>query len=465
MVRLFSHYVPRNTLFIAVLEAIILAASVYLAAILWTGPGSIDSADRLAIESFILAGSMLLAMSLMGVYGQSSIEGWKTTLIRLVVAAGVGFAVVGLLSRGLNETLAVLGIPGAIGVAGALALISVERVIVFRWTGAKALRPQVMVLGTGSRASRVDEIVRAQPSARRMDIVGFVPSNEDEHYVPERRLIQREEGERLWDLVRRLGITEIIVGVRDRRNGGLPTEELLECRLHGVRVTYLTDFFERETGQIRVESLNTSWLIFSEGFRRNSLRNIVKRTFDILASGGLLIVTAPIMAVTAAAILLTMGRPIFYTQERVGERGQVFTIRKFRSMRNDAEKDGKPVWAMTDDDRITPVGRVIRLLRIDELPQIFNVFRGDMSFVGPRPERPEFVRDLAEQIPYYDARHSIKPGITGWAQVRYAYGASVEDARQKLQYDLYYVKNHTLFLDIMILLDTVQVVLFGKGAR
>ena len=465
MIRLFSHYVPRNTLFIAVLEALILAASVYLAAILWTGPGSIGSADRLAVESFILAGSMLLAMGLMGVYGQSSIEGWKTTLIRLVIAAGVGFAVVGLLSRGLNETLAVLGIPGAVGVAGALALISVERLVVFRWEGAKALRPQVMVLGTGSRASRVDDIVRAQPSARRMDIVGFVASNEEEHYVPERRLIQRGEGERLWDLVRRYGINEIIVGVRDRRNGGLPTEELLECRLHGVRVTYLTDFFERETGQIRVESLNTSWLIFSEGFRRNSMRNIVKRTFDIVASGGLLVVTAPIMAVTTLAILLTMGRPVFYKQQRVGERGQVFTIRKFRSMRNDAEKDGKAVWAMTDDDRITPVGRVIRLLRIDELPQIFNVFRGDMSFVGPRPERPEFVSDLAEQIPYYDARHSIKPGITGWAQVRYAYGASVEDARQKLQYDLYYVKNHTLFLDIMILLDTVQVVLFGKGAR
>lgn len=465
MIRLFSHYVPRNTLFIAVLEALILATSVYLAAILWTGPGSIGSADRLALESFILAGSMLLAMGLMGVYGQSSVEGWKTTLIRLVIAAGVGFAVVGLLSRGLNETLAVMGIPGAIGVAGALALISLERIVVFRWEGAKALRPQVLVLGTGSRAARVDDIIRAQPSARRLDIVGFVPSTEDEHSVPERRMIRRSEGERLWDLVRRHGINEIIVGVRDRRNGGLPTEELLECRLHGVRVTYLTDFFERETGQIRVESLNTSWLIFSEGFRRNSMRNIVKRTFDILASGVLLVVTAPIMLLTAAAILATMGSPVFYKQQRVGERGKLFTIRKFRSMRNDAEKDGKAIWALTDDDRITPVGRVIRLLRIDELPQIINVFSGDMSFVGPRPERPEFVRDLSEQISFYDARHSIKPGITGWAQVRYAYGASVEDARQKLQYDLYYVKNHTLFLDIMILLDTVQVVLFGKGAR
>ncbi|MDN3517165.1 TIGR03013 family PEP-CTERM/XrtA system glycosyltransferase [Aquisalimonas lutea] len=463
--RLFSHYVPRNTLFIAVLEALILAASVYLAAIVWADLGYTATADRLALESFMLAGSMLLVMSLLGVYGQSSIEGWKTTLIRLIVAAALGFGVVDFLSRELDGTLAVLGMPGVIGVAGALAVISLERAVVFRWKGAKVFRPQVLVLGTGSRAARVDEIVQAQPSARRMDVVGFVPANEESHYVPARRLVGREAGETLWTLVRRYGISEIIVGVRDRRNGGLPVEELLECRLHGVRVTYLTDFFERETGQIRVESLNTSWLIFSEGFRRGSLRNIVKRTFDILASGGLLLVTAPIMLLTAIAILATMGSPVFYKQQRVGEGRRVFTIRKFRSMKNDAEKDGKARWATSDDDRITRVGRVIRLLRIDELPQIFNVFRGDMSFVGPRPERPEFVRELAEEIPYYDVRHSIKPGITGWAQVRYAYGASVEDARQKLQYDLYYVKNHTLFLDIMILLDTVQVVLFGKGAR
>ncbi|WP_091644609.1 TIGR03013 family XrtA/PEP-CTERM system glycosyltransferase [Aquisalimonas asiatica] len=463
--RLFSHYVPRNTLFIAALEAVILSVCVYLAAVLWAGPGEPSSLDRLAIESLLLAFTMLLAMGVMGVYGQASIEGWGSTLARLVAAGAVGFGVVSLVSRGFDETIAVLGVPGAVGIAAAFVLISLERLLVFRWKGAKALRPQVLVLGTGTRAARVEDIVRAQPSARRMDVVGFVPANEESHHVPESRLLDRREGESLWDLVNRYGVNEIIVGVRDRRNGGLPIGELLECRLHGVRVTYLTDFFERETGQIRVDSLNTSWLIFSEGFRRNTLRNLVKRTFDILASGTLLVVTMPIMVITALAILATMGSPVFYRQQRVGERGEVFTIRKFRSMRNDAEGDGKARWAAEDDDRITPVGRVIRLLRIDELPQIINVFQGQMSFVGPRPERPEFVRELTEAIPYYDARHSIKPGITGWAQVRYAYGASVDDSRQKLQYDLYYVKNHTLFLDVMILLDTVQVVLFGKGAR
>lgn len=465
MIRLFSHYVPRNTLFIAALEALILALSIYLAAVFLGEAGTVSDSDRLAVESALLAVSMLLAMGLMGVYNQSSIEGWRSIVLRLCAAAIIGFSVASLVSRGNDETLVVLGIPGALGIGSAFALISAERLIVSRWSGARLLRPQVLVLGTGSRAAQVDDLVRRQPSARRMDIVGFVPANEEHHGVPERRLVQWNNGQSLWDLAREHGISEIVVAVRDRRNGALPVGELLDCRLHGVRVTYLTDFFERETGQIRVDSLNTSWLIFSNGFRRNSLRNVVKRLCDVIASGVLLIVTAPVMVITALLIRLTMGRPVFYQQERVGERGETFLIRKFRSMRNDAERDGAARWASEDDDRITPVGRWIRWLRIDELPQIVNVFKGEMSFVGPRPERPTFVRQLAEALPFYQARHSIKPGITGWAQVRYAYGASVEDAKQKLQYDLYYVKNHTLFLDIMILLDTVQVVLFGKGAR
>ncbi len=465
MIRLFSHYVPRNTLFVVLLEALILAVCVYGVALIWKGPGQAADTERLAVESLMLAAAMLTAMVLLGVYGRASIEGWGSTLLRLLVAAAMGFGVVSLASSNFDDTLAILGAPGLAGIAAAFVLISVERLIVFRWSGANALRPRVLVLGAGSRAGRVDELVRSHSTARRMDVVGFLPANEGQPAVGEARRIEREGDERLWDLVRRLGVNEIVVGVRDRRNGGLPVGELLECRLRGVRVTNLTDFFERETGQIRVDSLNSSWLIFSEGFRRNTLRRVVKRTFDIVASSALLVVAAPVMLLTAMAIVLTMGLPVFYYQQRVGEGGRVFRICKFRSMRNDAESDGQARWATAEDDRITPVGRVIRLLRIDELPQIINVLRGDMSFVGPRPERPEFVEGLAREIPYYDARHSIKPGITGWAQVRYAYGASVEDARQKLQYDLYYVKNHTLFLDIMILLDTVQVVLFGKGAR
>ncbi len=206
-------------------------------------------------------------------------------------------------------------------------------------------------------------------------------------------------------------------------------------------------------------------MIFSEGFTTGSFRDVVKRLFDLLVSGSFLALFMPLMLLAALLIRLESRGPVFYTQERIGQFGKVFTIYKFRSMFTDAEKDGLPVWARVNDDRTTRVGRFIRRTRIDELPQVLNVFLGHMSFVGPRPERPYFVDDLAAQIPYYHARHSVKPGITGWAQVRFPYGASVEDAMNKLQYDLYYVKNHSLFLDLMILLQTTQVVVLGKGVR
>jgi len=227
----------------------------------------------------------------------------------------------------------------------------------------------------------------------------------------------------------------------------------------------LPSFFERQTGQIQLESLNASWMIFSDGFHRSPMKDIVKRIFDVTASSLLLLLTLPVFVLTALLIWLESGSPILYRQERVGENGRIFNVLKFRSMRKDAERDGVPQWAKKQDARVTRVGKVIRLLRIDELPQIFNVLRGDMSFVGPRPERPYFVDELTKKISYYPSRHTVKPGITGWAQIRYPYGATVEDAVQKLQYDLYYVKNHTLFLDLIVLIQTAQVVLFGKGAR
>jgi sugar transferase (PEP-CTERM system associated) len=206
-------------------------------------------------------------------------------------------------------------------------------------------------------------------------------------------------------------------------------------------------------------------MILGEGFHQGMLRDTVKRVFDLIVSLMLLAATSPIMLITAILIKLESHGPVFYRQERVGQHGRPFSIFKFRSMRTDAEKDGRPQWARKNDDRITGVGRFIRRTRIDELPQVFNVFMGEMSFVGPRPERPYFVADLNRQIPYYGVRHTVKPGITGWAQVRYPYGASIEDALEKLQYDLYYVKNHSLFLDLMILTQTAQVVLLGKGVR
>jgi sugar transferase (PEP-CTERM system associated) len=255
------------------------------------------------------------------------------------------------------------------------------------------------------------------------------------------------------------------VALAERRGGSMPLRELLDCKLHGVRVVDMATHFEKTLGQIRLDSVSAGWLIFGDGFSQGLLRTVVKRLFDIVCALILLVLASPVILVTGLLILLESGGPILYLQERVGLNGRLFNVVKFRSMRTDAEKDGQPRWASAKDDRVTRVGRIIRKLRIDELPQLFSVLNGDMSLVGPRPERPYFVDKLTQEIPYFAVRQSVKPGVTGWAQVRYHYGASVEDSAEKLQYDLYYVKNHTLFLDLVILFETVGVVLTAKGAQ
>jgi sugar transferase (PEP-CTERM system associated) len=295
--------------------------------------------------------------------------------------------------------------------------------------------------------------------------LGFFPAKKTDtaHQVAGNRILTG--GMDLVDAVRRYKADEIIVAVRERRGGVLPLRELLDCKLMGVRVLDLSSYYERAVGQLRLDSLHASWLIFGDGFRQGFTRTFIKRLFDILASSALLLLAAPVMLGAAVVIALESGFPILYRQERVGQGGRLFDVIKFRSMRHDAEGDGKPRWAASNDDRVTRIGRTMRRLRIDELPQLINVLRGDMSLVGPRPERPYFVDQLAREIPYYAVRHSVKPGITGWAQVRYHYSASLEDSVQKLQYDLYYVKNHTLFLDIVVLFETVGVVVTGAGAH
>jgi sugar transferase (PEP-CTERM system associated) len=269
----------------------------------------------------------------------------------------------------------------------------------------------------------------------------------------------------LEQAVRQLKINEIIIAVRQQRGGVLPLRELLDCRLAGVQVTDLARFFERVHGRVPIKSVKASWLIYGEGFRQSWLRRATKRTFDIVVSLALLVAMAPVMLMVALLVALESGTPVVYRQERVGARGKRFVVLKFRSMRQDAEKEGSPRWASVKDSRTTGVGRLMRQNRLDELPQLLNVLKGEMSFVGPRPERPPFVSMLTEQIPFYAVRHSVKPGITGWAQVRYTYGASIEESSKKLEYDLYYVKNNTLLLDLQILLETVRVVLLREGAR
>jgi sugar transferase (PEP-CTERM system associated) len=254
----------------------------------------------------------------------------------------------------------------------------------------------------------------------------------------------------------------VVIAQIDRR-GCFPSRALLDCRLRGIQVEDWPTFYEKATGKILVRAVRPSWLIFSEGFVKTPRTEIVKRFFDVTVSLAGLILSLPLMILAAVAIKLESRGPVFYRQPRLGQNGCVFILNKFRSMHQDAERDTGPVWSAEEDPRITRVGAILRRTRFDELPQLFNVLVGHMSFIGPRPERPEFVSELQRQIPYYMERLAVKPGITGWAQIKYEYGASVEDATEKLQYDLYYIKNLSLFLDLLILLSTVQVVLFARG--
>ena len=320
---------------------------------------------------------------------------------------------------------------------------------------------RIMIFGTGDKAREVQLALAKSDSP--VEVVGFYPSQQEEETRVSGHLVLSSD-KSLTETAYALGVDEIVVAVMQRRGGVMPMRELLDCRLAGIRVRDLASHFEHWLGQIRLDSLKPGWLIFGDGFRQSDFRRAFKVLFDVVCSGILLVLTIPIMLVAAIAIMLEGRGPIFYRQERVGLNGKPFNVIKFRSMRTDAEKDGRPRWAQAGDTRITRVGRVLRKLRIDELPQLFCVFAGHMSLVGPRPERAYFVEQLSKEIPYYNVRHSIKPGVTGWAQVRYHYGASVQEAAEKLQYDLYYVKNHSLLLDLKVLFGTVSVVLFAKGA-
>lgn len=378
-------------------------------------------------------------------------------ILVLIVVLPLAYAIFGFLPAHLSSREAV-----QFSVMAGVSALVLRRVYVSQRSALPAGRTRILIFGAGAAAQVVGATLRsADPNAV---IVGYMPGpNETETAVPAADLLTSRGS--LSETALSLGVDEIVVALTERRSGSMPLRQLLDCKLAGVKVYDLNTHFEKTLGQIRIDYLSASWLIFGDGFNQGAFRTFVKRIFDIVCATLLFLVAAPIMAVTALLIRLESAGPIFYRQERVGLNGRSILVTKFRSMRTDAEIDGKPRWAATNDDRITRVGHFIRRLRIDELPQIFNVLKGEMSLVGPRPERPYFVEQLTQKIPFYAVRHSVKPGVTGWAQVRYAYGATVEDSQEKLQFDLYYVKNHTLFLDLVVLLETVGVVLTGKGAR
>lgn len=329
-------------------------------------------------------------------------------------------------------------------------------------SGSMKLQERVLFVGTGETARRVArQILDQREFAYR--VIGFI--DDDASRIGERIVNPAIVGTPadIDRLIREHHVDRIVVGLSDRR-GKLPVEELLRAKMAGIRVEDATTTYERVTGKLLIDDLRPSFLIFSDGFRVSRASRLMKRTIDLLLSLVLAIVALPLMVIAALIVFLEDGRPVLYRQERVGENGRAFTLSKFRSMRKDAEKGGTPIWAQDGDNRVTRIGRFIRKTRLDELPQLWNVLRGDMSFVGPRPERPFFVEQLSKEIPFYQQRHAVKPGLTGWAQVKYRYGSSLEDAMEKLRYDLYYIKHLSVFFDLTIVFDTVKVVLFRKGA-
>ena len=327
-----------------------------------------------------------------------------------------------------------------------------------------AALPRVLIVGTGPEALALAQDLKTTRRNGR-DVVGLYPAAIDADKPTSTegglRLFARDQS--ITDLVSRYDVQEIIVAVREQRGGGVPMDDLLACRIRGIPVMDLAAYTESARSEVPIDSLKGSWLVYGHGFVQGQARQALKRAFDIFSSALLLVLLSPVMLLAALAIKLDSRGPVLYRQERVGLRGRSFMCTKFRSMRVDAEGDGVARWASKDDPRVTRVGAFLRKSRIDELPQLWSVFTGEMSLVGPRPERPAFVEELKEQIPFYEIRHTVKPGITGWAQVRYHYGASMDDAKRKHQFDLYYVKNNSLILDLLVLIETVSVIAFREG--
>lgn len=354
---------------------------------------------------------------------------------------------------------------GVFGFALLSALLGVilVRLLFYKIVDQEVLKRRVLIIGAGKNAEKILALENSS-FGQNFSVIGSIKMKDEACLVNQD--IVKALSIPLNEYAIENDIDEIVVAPDDRRRA-LPVDEILDCKMNGFEVSDLLTFFEREAGMVKVDSLHPSWLVFSDGFRMGTMRMITKRCFDIVVSLLLLALIWPVMLLTALAILVEswFKAPVFYKQLRVGLNWQLFEVIKFRSMRTDAERHGVPQMAKVKDDRVTWVGAFIRSCRIDELPQLINVLKGEMSFVGPRPERPEFVENFVETIPYYSERHRVKPGITGWAQLCYSYGSNQEDAVQKLQYDLYYVKNYSIFLDLMIILQTIEVVLWGRGAR
>lgn len=462
MIRLFKHYVPYAVLLLGIVDAVLLVVAGEIG---WVVRAhqigmAVEPIHTRVLQLATFAAALQIALVAVGAYGVASFLSLRFAAARLAVAFSLGvifqslifFLVPALTFWRSNLLYATL--------IAAVLLVTV-RAVLGRLLGGDTFKRRIVVLGAGHRAARI--LALSQQPGINFVAAGFVAMGEAEAVVD--GAVPRADIPNLAAHIVDLNAGEVVLALEERRNA-LPLKDLLRVRTTGVQVIEISTFLERETGRIDLNSVNPSWLIFSDGFASGRmLSSVFKRAFDIVASLILLAATLPVILVTALAIKLESRGPAFYRQRRVGLYNQGFDILKLRSMRQDAEIAGKAVWAAEDDPRITRIGRFIRKVRIDELPQTWTVLRGEMSFVGPRPERPQFVDELETQLPYYAERHMVKPGITGWAQINYPYGASIEDARHKLEYDLYYAKNYSPFLDMLILVQTLRVVLWPTGAR
>ncbi|MBT0669102.1 TIGR03013 family PEP-CTERM/XrtA system glycosyltransferase [Novosphingobium profundi] len=461
MVRLFKHYISYAVILLCAVDFLLLGLASEVAWRLRIGqigmePGSL--VDRV-VSHGAFAVTMLLAMTAIGVYGSEALRSMRFAAARLLVAVSLGVIALAFLDfivasdQFWRSTL-------AYSMVTAIVLLMANRLVFKAVFGAAAFRRRILVLGSGERALRIQKLSERPESG--FAVAGFVHMGEATALVA--NATPRGQIENLTNFVEERGVSEVVLALQERRNA-LPLKDLLRIKTAGVHVNDFSSLVERETGRIDLDTVNPSWLIFSDGFSSGrAVSSAVKRVFDILASLLVLVVTGPVVVLFAVLVKLDSKGPAFYRQSRVGLFGVPFNVVKLRSMRTDAESAGAQ-WATQDDPRITRIGRFIRKVRIDELPQVWTVLKGEMSFVGPRPERPEFVADLEEHLPFYAERHMVKPGITGWAQINYPYGASVEDSRNKLEYDLYYAKNYTPFLDLLILLQTLRVILWSEGAR
>lgn len=461
--RLFGHFIHAQFILLALMESSAFAAAIYYSLTLLAPAVADQPLDWVSPRIALIVAVFIFSISAMGLYDVRQREKFVGILSRLIAA--FFFSTLLLAALYLFFPLSSLGegllIPF---VLASFAGAGVVRAVFYKYIDGNVLLRRILVIGTGKRARFIDQL-RRKSDVRGFDLIGFIPPKTCQHiYVNPQRILTL--GDEFCDFALENDIDEIVIALDDRRQG-LPTDELLNCRMSGIDVTDMLDFFEREREMIQLDLLQPGWLIHAAGFKRNFFRSAAKRISDIAISAFLIIVSSPLMLLTALAILIESGGkgPVFYHQKRVGRNGKDFNLFKFRSMQTDAEKDGKARWAEENDSRITRVGAVIRKYRLDELPQLWNVLIDDMSLVGPRPERPEFVGKLCEINALYTERHRVNPGIAGWAQLCYPYGASEKDSIEKLQYDLYYVKNHGVLFDFYILVQTAEVVLFGKGAR